>query len=245
EEMAPHNWLTKTIQVNIANLAGVPSVVYGLLGLTVFVRVFGIFQPHALVERWWGSQVTGLFYSDYYEDYLIKLPFGPVVISAALTLTLLILPVVIISAQEALRAIPPSLRHASLALGATRWQTIRHQVLPAAIPGIMTGIILSVSRAIGETAPLIVIGAPLYTTFAPGGLDSFSDIGKHPEGLIMAPFDGFVAMPMQIYGWITDADTELKTNVAAAGILVLLFFLLILNGLAITIRSRAGRHARW
>lgn len=244
EEYASNNWLTHLIRVNLANLAGVPSIVYGILGLTVFVRMFGLFGPQGWIHQMTGWTIEGFFWSDHYGGYLVPLPFGRVVISGALTLTLLILPVVIIASQEALRAIPPSLRHASLALGATRWQTIRHQILPAALPGIMTGIILAISRAIGETAPLVMLGAMTFVYFAPGNLDHISDLREHPEGLIKAPFDTFTVIPIQIFNWVRQAKAEFK-YVAAAGIVVLLAILLVLNGVAIFIRNRSSRHLRW
>lgn len=244
EEYASDTWVTRLIRLNLANLAGVPSIVYGILGLTVFARMFGIFSPHGLVERWTGWTAEGLFWSDYYQDYLIHLPFGRVVISGALTLSLLILPVIIISAQEALRAIPPSLRHASLALGATKWQTVSLQVAPAALPGMMTGIILAVSRAIGETAPLVMLGAMTFVSFTPGNVERLSDLAQHPEGLLKAPFDTFTVIPIQIFNWVRQPKPEFR-HVAAAGIVVLLGVLLLLNGLALVIRSRSRRHGRW
>lgn len=244
EEYAADNWLTRLIRVNLANLAGVPSIVYGILGLTVFVRMFGLFGQNGAFTRWTGWHLQGFFYSDVYDDYLIPIPFGRVVVSGAMTLSLLILPVIIIASQEALRAVPPSLRHASLALGATRWQTVRHQVLPAAAPGIMTGIILAISRAIGETAPLVMLGAMTFVYFAPGDVDSFAFLVENPEGLIKAPFDTFTALPIQIFNWVRQSKPEFQ-NVAAAGIVVLLVILLTLNGLAIFIRNRANKHLRW
>jgi len=244
EEYATDNWLNRLIRLNLANLAGVPSIVYGILGLTVFVRMFGFFGPQGILYRWTGWELNGFFWSEHYQQYLIPLPFGRVVMSGALTLALLILPVVIIASQEALRAIPASLRHASLALGATRWQTIRHQVLPASIPGIMTGVILGISRAIGETAPLVMLGAMTFVYFAPGNLDSLSDVAQHPEGLIKAPFDTFTVMPIQIFNWVRQSKEEFK-YVAAAGIVVLLAILLVLNGLAILIRNRYSKHLHW
>jgi phosphate transport system permease protein len=244
EEYASNGWLTRVIRVNLSNLAGVPSIVYGILGLTLFVRMLGLFGPQGLIHRWTGWTIEGLFWSDFYDGYLIPLPFGRVIMSGALTLTLLILPVIIIASQEALRAIPPSLRHASLALGATRWQTIRHQVLPAAMPGIMTGIILAISRAIGETAPLVMLGAMTFVYFTPGNVDSLGFLAEHPEGLLKAPFDTFTVIPIQIFNWIRQAKPEFQF-VAAAGIVVLLAILLVLNGIAILIRNRASRHLRW
>ena len=227
EEFAVDNWLTRLIRVNLANLAGVPSIVYGILGLTAFVRMFGLFgegNPIPISEL----NLLGV---------TIPLPFDRTVIAGALTLSLLILPVIIVSSQEALRAVPPSLRHASLALGATKWQTVRQQVLPAAIPGILTGIILSLSRALGETAPLVMIGAFTYVNFTPGNIQTFGDIRENPRGLLEAPFDNFTAMPLQIYSWITENKEEFHF-LAAAGIVVLLSILLVMNGIAIFIRHR-------
>lgn len=244
EEYAGNHWLTHVIRVNLANLAGVPSIVYGILGLTVFVRMFGLFGPQGILLKYFGMEINGLFWSDWLGGYLIPLPFGRVVLSGALTLSLLILPVIIIASQEALRAIPPSLRHASLALGATRWQTIRHQILPAATPGIMTGIILAISRAIGETAPLVMLGAMTFVYFGPGNVDSLSDLQSHPEGLLKAPFDTFTVVPIQIFFWVQKFKPEFK-SVAAAGIMVLLIILLLLNGLALFIRHRYSKHLRW
>ncbi len=231
EEYASDSWLTRVIRVNLANLAGVPSIVYGILGLTVFVRMFGLFQA-----------------KDHFVFNLVivqvPLPFGPTIISAALTLGLLVLPVIIVATQEAIRAVPASIRHASLALGATRWQTIYIQVLPIATPGILTGVILAVSRAIGETAPIILVGAAAGITIPPGGIDSIGDIVRNPGALLNVPFGEFTALPMQIYGWATESRTEYH-GVAAAGILVLLLLLLFLNGVAIYIRNRYQKKLKW
>ncbi len=187
EEYAPENHLTSFIEANIANLAGVPSIVYGLLGLAVFVR---------------GAQL------------------GAVLLAGALTLTLLILPIVIVSTQEALRAVPDSQRNAAYGIGATQWQVPRDVVLPRALPGIMTGTILSLSRAIGETAPLIMVGAATTMLTAPDGL--------------LSPFS---AMPMQIFDWAARPQTEFH-HAAAAGIVVLLTILLLMNLSAILIRNK-------
>ncbi|MFD2658334.1 phosphate ABC transporter permease PstA [Gracilibacillus thailandensis] len=177
------------IETNISNLAGVPSIVYGLLGLTVFVRL---------------------------------MDFGNVVLAGGLTLALLVLPILIVSAQEALRAVPGHLSEASYGMGATKWQTIRRIILPAAIPSILTGSILSLSRAIGETAPLTVLGIPALLIPFPGGL-----------------FDTFTALPMQIYYWTIDASLVAEyANLAAATIIVLLLILFILNSVAIIIRNK-------
>lgn len=233
EEYAVESWLTRLIRINLANLAGVPSIVYGILGLTVFVHMFGLFSSGA-----------GIWWLENQQRYLIPLPFGPTVLSGSLTMMLLILPVIIVSAQEALRAVPPSLRHASLALGATRWQTIRHQVVPAALPGILTGVILAMSRAIGETAPLLMVGAVAFVLKAPGGIDSLSSLVTNPAGLVEAPFSSFVVVPVQIFTWISDSQREFH-HLAAAGILVLLALLLLLNGVATYIRYRFEKYGRW
>ena len=187
EEYAPRNRWTQFIQMNIANLAAVPSIVYGLLGLAVFVRAM----------RMGGSVLAG-----------------------ALTLTLLILPVIIIAAQEAIRAVPNSIRLGAYALGATRWQTTQRQVLPIAFPGILTGTILALSRAIGETAPLIMIGALAFVPFAPDG-----------------PMDSFTVLPIQIFNWISRPQADFH-GLAAAGILVLLVVLLAFNLIAVLLRNR-------
>ncbi|MFQ5732271.1 MAG: phosphate ABC transporter permease PstA [Planctomycetaceae bacterium] len=211
EEFASDNRLTRLIRVNLANLAGVPSIVYGILGLTVFVRLMSLDRS---------------------------------VIAGAMTLSLLILPVIIVASQEALRGVPASLRHASLALGATQWQTVRRQVLPAAAPGILTGIILSISRAMGETAPLVIVGALAFVQATPGRINSPIDFVTKSEEISHIPFDRFTALPMQIYQWATDSRAEFQ-QLAAAGILVLLAVLLMMNGVAILIRYRAQKSARW
>ena len=190
EEFAEDNWLTKIIEININNLAGVPSIIYGLLGLTVFVRIL---EP-----------ITG----------------GRSVLSGSLTLALLILPIIIVSTREALRAVPDSLRLAGLALGATKWQVIWEQILPIALPGILTGTILALSRAIGETAPLIVVGAVTYIRSVPTGLQS-----------------SFTVMPIQIFNWIGRPQVEFH-HIAATGIIVLMTVLLIMNASAIFLRNK-------
>jgi phosphate transport system permease protein len=234
EEYAKPNWLTRQIRLNIANLAGVPSVVYGILGFTVFVRFFGLFdrpQTYAL-----NFGVTSIEF---------HLPLGAVILSGGMTLALLSLPVVVIASQEALRSVPASLRHASYALGATRWQTIWNQVLPAATPGIATGVILAVSRAVGETAPLVVLGAATQISFNPGRINSVVDIVRSPGKLADVPFDNFTALPLLIYGWVNEIDAERFAHVAAAGIIVLLGLLLLMNGAAIYIRQHFRRKIRW
>ena len=234
EEYAVNSWLKRVIQVNLSNLAGVPSIVYGILGLTVFVRMFGLF----------GSQPKVAEISLILATVRIPLPLGRTVMAAALTLSLLILPVVIVAAQEALRAVPASIRQASYALGATQWQTIRRQVLPVATPGILTGVILAISRALGETAPLVMIGALTYVAFTPGDIVSPSDLITNPNGVLEAPFDTFTVLPIQIFNWVSRPKTEFQ-HVAAAGILVLLVVLLFLNGLAIYLRHRYQKRIQW
>lgn len=229
EEYARPTKLTRLIQINLSNLAGVPSIVYGILGLTVFKQMFGAFAPGSALTTPLGQ---------------IPLPFGKSVLTGALTISLLILPVIIVAAQEALRAVPGSIRHASIALGASRWQTTSRQVLPAALPGILTGVILAVSRAVGETAPLIMIGIPLSTRAVPGGYANPLQLLTEPARLLDVPFGDFTVMPYQIYGWATHANPEF-VRVAAAAILVLLVVLLALNSLAILIRNRFSRHAKW
>jgi phosphate transport system permease protein len=197
------NKLNRIIQTNIDNLAGVPSIIYGILGLAIFVRTLAPITSGAAFGVEGGS--------------------GRTLLSAGLTMSLLILPIIIINAQEAIRAVPSSLRQASYGLGATKWQTVWNHVLPYALPGILTGTILAVSRAIGETAPLIVVGASTMITSDPDG-----------------PFSGFTALPIQIYNW-TSRPQEQFRNIAAAAIIVLMISLLSLNAAAIFLRNRFRR----
>jgi phosphate transport system permease protein len=194
EEFALDNMFTKIIEININNLAAVPSIIYGLLGVEVFARIL--------------SPITG----------------GRSILTGGLTLSLLILPIVIVSTRESLRAVPDSLRQAGLALGATRWQVTREHIFPLALPGILTGTILALSRAIGETAPLITIGALTFIAFLP----EFGLQGLHTP---------FTALPIQIFNWVSRPQPEFHT-VAAAGIIVLMAVLLVMNGTAIFLRSR-------
>jgi len=184
-------WWNRMIELNIQNLAAVPSIVYGILGLAFIVRG--------------------------------PLDVGFVILAGSMTLALLVLPTVIISAREAIRAVPPSIREGSLALGATQWQTVRRQVLPASIPGIVTGVILAISRAIGETAPLLLVGAATFVTFNPSGL-----------------FDRYTVLPVQIFNYFSRAQEEYRV-LAAAGIVVMLLLLLALNSFAIWLRNRYER----
>jgi phosphate transport system permease protein len=193
EEYGSRGRLGRIIEINITNLAAVPSIIYGLLGLGLFVR---------------------------------QLSLGRSVLAGGATLALLVLPVVILSTREALRAVPGSIREGSYALGATRWQTIWHQVLPMAAPGILTGLILALSRAIGETAPLITIGAVTFITFAPDSL-----------------WSPFTVLPIQIFNWVSRPQAEFHAN-AAAGILVLLALLLTMNAIAIWLRDRYQKRVR-
>jgi phosphate transport system permease protein len=194
QEYASDSRLNRLLQTNIGNLAGVPSIIYGILGLGLFVRL---------------------------------LELGPTVLAGALTLTLLILPVVIIASIEALKAVPHAQREGAYALGATRWQMVRRSVLPAAAPGIMTGIILAMARAIGEAAPLIVIGAFTFVTFLPN------------------PISGqYTVLPIQIYGWAGRPQADFQ-GISAAAIIVILALMLALNGLALIVRARLSKHIQW
>ena len=190
EEYARPGWFLEAVKLNLANLAGVPSVLYGVLGLAVFVRLFG---------------------------------FGASFLAGGLTLGLLILPVIVIATQEALRAIPRGVRESAFALGATRFQVVRAHLLPMALPGALTGVILALSRAIGETAPLLVVGAATFLAFLPA-----------------TPLDAFSALPVQIYNWTARPQDDFR-GLAAAGILVLLAVLLVMNGAALWLRDRAER----
>ncbi|TWT62666.1 phosphate ABC transporter permease PstA [Rubinisphaera italica] len=234
EEYARENRLTRFIRLNISNLAGIPSIVFGILGLTAFSRMFGLFSEPTVIGIPMGIGMLK-----------IPLPFGKSLISGSLTITLLILPIIIIAAQEALRSVPQSIRHAALALGATKWQTIWSQVLPASLPGIMTGVILSLSRAIGETAPIIVVGAVSFITFNPGYMESVSDLVTDPEVLMQVPASPYTVMPLQIYIWVLNSpDPEFK-NVASAAIVVLLTVLLLMNALAVYIRNHFSKRLDW
>lgn len=206
EEYASDNWLNRVIQTNINNLAGVPSIVYGILGLAIFVRT---------LEPLTSGEVFGLV-----DPTTAN---GRTVLSAGLTLGLLVLPIIIINSREAIRAVPRSLRNASFGVGATKWQTVWSHVLPNAMPGILTGTILAVSRAIGETAPLVVIGASTAINFDPA-----------------SPFSKFTTLPIQIYQWTSRPQDEFRA-LAAASILVLLILLLSLNASAILLRNRFSR----
>lgn len=194
EEYGKKNKLATFLEINIANLAGVPSIIYGLLGLEVFVRM---------------------------------MKMGNSILAGSLTLALLILPIIIVSTREALSAVPSSIRDASNALGASKWQTIWNQVLPASFGGILTGVILALSRAVGETAPLIVVGALAYVPFAPSG-----------------PLDEFTVLPIQIFNWVTRPQHEFLIN-AAAAIIVLLGITFIMNGIAVYLRNKWQRKINW
>ena len=194
QEYGKRNRFAKFVEINIANLAGVPSVIYGILGLTLFVRI---------------------------------LKLGNSLIAGALTLGLLILPIIIVATREAIKAVPDSLREASYGMGATKWQTTSKVVIPSALGGILTGIILAISRAIGETAPLLVIGALVYVPFIPE-----------------SPRDQFTTLPIQIFNWTSRPQAEFMVN-AAAGIIILLLITFFLNGIAIYIRNRWYKKIRY
>ncbi len=209
EEFAPKNRVTRFIQLNITNLAGVPSIVYGIIGLTAFSRMFGVFRLDEPVTL--GNSETFWF---------LQFPFGPSVLAAGLTLMLVILPVMIVSSQEALRSVPATLRQGSLAMGATTWQTVWRLTLPAAIPTIITGTILAISRAIGEAAPLLVVGAALL-------------IFRTPENLMSS----FTVLPLQIFNWAGRPQAGFHA-IAAAAIIVQLVLLILFNGTAVALRLR-------
>jgi len=209
EEYAGDSFINRLIQTNINNLAGVPSIIYGILGLAIFVRA---------LEPITSGAVFGVVGDPTTAN-------GRTILSAGLTLGLLILPLIIINAQEAIRAVPNSLRQAGYGIGGTKWQTIWSHVLPNAMPGILTGTILAISRAIGETAPLVVVGASTFITFDPDG-----------------PFSKFTTLPIQIYQWTTRPQAEFR-NIAAAAIIVLLVLLLTLNVSAVLLRNRFRRQA--
>lgn len=194
EEYGTRNRLAKIIEINISNLAGVPSIIYGILGLSIFVRAMNL---------------------------------GNSLLAGALTLALLILPIIIVATREAIKAVPKSLREASYGMGATKWQTVWRVVLPSSFGGIMTGLILSVSRAIGETAPLIVVGALVYVPFAP-----------------KSPMDQFTVLPIQIYNWVSRPQKEFIIN-ASAGIIILLAVTFMLNGIAVWLRHRWSKKVKY
>jgi phosphate transport system permease protein len=207
EEYAAKNWITDVIEINITNLAGVPSIVYGLLGLGLFVTQFGL---------------------------------GQSILSAGLTLALLILPVMIVATREAIRSIPQAVREGSYALGATQWQTVRYHILPYSSAGILTGIIIGMARAIGETAPIITIGALTFIAFLPP-----APVTSEPPFLsfewLMSPF---TVMPIQMFNWTSRPEAAFHANAAAAGF-VLVLMTLAMNGLAIWLRYRLRRNIKW
>ena len=207
EEYAPKNWVTDVIEINVTNLAGVPSIVYGLLALGLFVYQFG---------------------------------FGQSILSAGLTLALLILPVVIVATREAIRSIPAVIREGAYALGATKWQTTADHILPYSLPGILTGVIIGMARAIGETAPIITIGALTFIAFLPPA--PFS--GDPPAGLFDWLFAPFTVMPIQMFNWTSRPEAAFHQNAAAAG-LVLVVMTLSMNALAIYIRYRLRKKIKW
>jgi len=238
EEIATDNFWVRLIKTNLSNLAGVPSIVYGILGYTVFRSMAAMLK--VLFDGQHVINVLGLF-----RVRMSKLPiYDDNVLVGALTLTLVILPTVITVSQEALRSVPGSIRVASLALGATRWQTIWRQVIPAALPGISTGVILATSRAIGEAAPLIMLGALTFSTMVPGGIDTPIKLMTRPSQVLAAPLDQYTAMPIEIYDWSKQIDDRF-TAVAASGIVVLLAVLMSINAVAMVVRHYASRRLKW
>lgn len=207
EEYAKRNWITHVIEVNISNLAAVPSIVYGLLALGIFVYQFG---------------------------------FGQSILSAGLTLALLILPIIIVSTREAIRAIPAMIREGSMAVGATRWQTCRYHIIPYAMPGILTGVIIGLARAIGETAPIITIGALTFIAFLP----PVPFTGEPPAGLFDWVMSPFTVMPIQIFNWTSRPDPAFEVNAAAAGF-VLMVMVLSMNAVAIYLRYKMRKNIKW
>ena len=210
EEYAKRNWITNIIEINITNLAAVPSIVYGLLALGIFVYQFG---------------------------------FGQSILSAGLTLALLILPIIIVATREAIRAIPAMIREGSMAVGATRWQTCRYHIVPYAMPGILTGVIIGLARAIGETAPIITIGALTFIAFLPPV--PFSEIdGGASAGLFDWVMSPFTVMPIQIFNWTSRPDPAFEVNAAAAGF-VLMAMVLSMNAVAIYLRYKMRKNIKW
>lgn len=207
EEYAPKNWLTDIIEINITNLAGVPSIIYGLLALGLFIYEFGL---------------------------------GQSILTAGLTLALLILPVVIVATREAIRAIPSHIREGAYALGATKWQVVQHHILPYSAGGIMTGVIIGMARAIGETAPIITIGALTFIAFLPASPVT----GEFPFLSFEWLTSPFTVMPIQIFNWTSRPDPNFHANAAAAGF-ILVLMTLAMNGLAIWLRYRIRRNIKW
>ena len=207
EEYAPKNWLTAIIELNIINLAGIPSITFGLMALGLFVYKFG---------------------------------FGPSILTAGLTLGLLVLPIIIVTTREALRAIPATIRESAFAMGASRWQVVQHHLLPYSTGGILTGVIISLSRAIGETAPLITIGALTFIAFLPASpmQENFPYVNFH---WVM---DSFTVLPIQMFNWTSRPQEDFHVNAAAAG-LVLLVLTLLMNGIAIYLRASFRKKIKW
>jgi len=227
EEYAPRGWLTEFIKLNIYNLAGVPSIVYGMLGLALFGHFFGLLEPDSWLVKLLNLPTARSGIQEFAVLGLpMQVPFGNSLLAGALTMTLLALPIVIIAAREAIRAVPGSIREAAYALGATRWQVVWHQVLPVSMPGVLTGMILALSRAMGESAPLLVLGAFVYVPFLPESL-----------------WDKFTVLPLQIYNWISLPKEDYRVFLSGAGIIVLLVVLLAMNLVAIFLRNRFEK--RW
>ena len=211
EEYAPKNWMTNIIEINVTNLAGVPSIVYGLLALGLFVY---------------------------------RLDFGQSILTAGLTLGLLILPVIIVATRESLRAVPIAIREAAYALGATRWQMVSNHLLPYSVGGIMTGIIISLARAIGETAPIITIGALTFIAFLPPVPFSAQAEGEPVAGMFDWLFSPFTVLPIQMFNWVSRPQAAFLENAAATGV-VILVLTLVMNAFAISLRYRARKNIKW
>lgn len=207
EEYAPRNWMTTLIEINVSNLAAVPSIVYGLLALGLFVYALG---------------------------------FGQSILSAGLTLALMIMPIIVVATREAVRAVPHSIREAAYAVGATRWQVTRDHVLPYSIPGIATGVIIGLARAIGETAPLVTIGALTFIAYLPGSPITTTPPFVSFEWL----WSGFTVLPIQMFNWVSRPGTAFQANAAAAGI-VIVVLTLVMNGFAIYLRYRLRKRINW
>lgn len=211
EEYAPKNWMTNIIEINVTNLAGVPSIVYGLLALGLFVY---------------------------------RLDLGQSILTAGLTLGLLILPVIIVATRESLRAVPIAIREAAYALGATRWQMVSNHLLPYSVGGIMTGIIISLARAIGETAPIITIGALTFIAFLPPVPYSSQAEGEPVAGMFDWLFSPFTVLPIQMFNWVSRPQAAFLENAAATGV-VIIVLTLVMNAFAISLRYRARKNIKW
>ncbi len=233
EEYAPKNRLTAIIEINISNLAGVPSIVYGLMALGLFVYVLPDALKHFVIATRMNDWLPPLGY------LLSNLPFGRTIFTGGLTLACLVLPVVIVATREALRTIPTNIREAAYAMGASKWQVISHHLLPYSAGGIATGVIIATSRAIGESAPLITIGALTFIAFLPAS--PLEDFPRHTFSWL---YDEFTVLPTQMFNWVSRPGVDFQANAAAAG-LVLVVMTLSLNAAAIIVRYRMRKKIKW